>query len=110
MIICNIVITCSWRTFENKEEMKSWMTEEFVPDSGEDINKFREYNFAIARKHGEENFSMTFIKPNTVVLTQRYNTWDEYNGMLELRKHTLNMLKSEGFEVNISDPIEEQYV
>ena len=110
MIICNIVITCSWRTFENKEEMKSWMTEEFVPDSGEDINKFREYNFAIARKHGEENFSMTFIKPNTVVLTQRYSSWDEYNGMLELREYTLNMLKSEGFEVSISDPMEKQYV
>ena len=83
------------------------MTEEFVPDSGEDINKFREYNFAIARKHGEEYFSMTFIKPNTVVLTQRYGTWDEYDSMLDLREQTLTMLKQEGFIIRISEPMEQ---
>ena len=54
MIVCNIVITCSWKTFEDKEEMKTWMTENYVPDSGPNINKFREYNFAIAKKHVNE--------------------------------------------------------
>ncbi len=106
----HIVDTYSCKSSHVNEAMKSWITEQYVPDSGENINKFREYNFAIARKHGEENFSMTFIKPNTVVLTQRYSTWDEYNGMLELREYTLNMLKSEGFEVSISEPNEKQYV
>lgn len=107
MIVCNIVITCSWKTFEDKEEMKTWMTENYVPDSGPNINKFREYNFAIAKKHGEENFSMTFIKPNTVVLTQRYNDWFEYYGMISLRTETLDMLVNQGFTVKISEPMEQ---
>ena len=107
MIVCNIVITCSWKTFENKEEMKTWMTENYVPDSGPNINKFREYNFAIAKKHGEENFSMTFIKPNTVVLTQRYNDWFEYYGIISLRTETLDMLANQGFDIKISEPMEQ---
>lgn len=109
MVVCNIVISCSWKNFENKEDMKTWMTENYVPDSGTNINKFREYNFAIAEKHGEENFSMTFIKPNTVVLTQRYNDWFEYYGMISLRTKTLDMLVNQGFDVKISEPME-QYV
>jgi len=107
MIVCNIIITCSWKTFEDKEEMKTWMTENYVPDSGPNINKFREYNFAIAKKHGEENFSMTFIKPNTVVLTQRYNDWFEYYGMISLRTETLDMLANQGFDIKISEPMEQ---
>ena len=87
--------------------MKTWMTENYVPDSGPNINKFREYNFAIAKKHGEENFSMTFIKPNTVVLTQRYNDWFEYYGMISLRNETLEMLISQGFNIKISEPMEQ---
>ena len=107
MIVCNIVITCSWKTFEDKEEMKTWMTENYVPDNGTNINKFREYNFAIAKKHGEEYFSMTFIKPNTVVLTQRYNDWFEYYGMISLRNETLEMLTNQGFNIKISEPMEQ---
>ena len=107
MIVCNIIITCPWMRYENKEQMKQWMTNKYVPDGGKDIDKFREYNFEIAKKYGEEYFSMTFIKPNTVVLTQRYGTWDEYDSMLDLREQTLTMLKQEGFIIRISEPMEQ---
>ena len=105
MIIVNIIISCSWRTFENKEEMKTYMTNNYVPDSGPNIDKFREYNFAIAKKNGEENFSMTFIKPNTVVLTQRYNDWFEYYGMISFRNETIEKLCNQGFVIQVSEPM-----
>ena len=107
MIIVNIIISCSWRTFENKEEMKTYMTNNYVPDSGPNIDKFREYNFAIAKKKGEENFSMTFIKPNTVVLTQRYNDWFEYYGMISFRNETIEKLCNQGFVIQVSEPMEQ---
>ncbi len=107
MIIVNIIISCSWRTFENKEEMKTYMTNNYVPDSGPNIDKFREYNFAIAKKNGEENFSMTFIKPNTVVLTQRYNDWFEYYGMISFRNETIEKLCNQGFVIQVSEPMEQ---
>ena len=107
MIIVNIIISCSWRTFENKEEMKTYMTNNYVPVSGPNIEKFREYNFAIAKKNGEENFSMTFIKPNTVVLTQRYNDWFEYYGMISFRNETIEKLCNQGFVIQVSEPMEQ---
>ena len=107
MIIVNIIISCSWRTFENKEEMKTYMTNNYVPNSGPNIDKFREYNFAIAKKNGEENFSMTFIKPNTVVLTQRYNDWFEYYGMISFRNETIEKLCNQGFVIQVSEPMEQ---
>ena len=107
MIIVNIIISCSWRTFENKEEMKTYMTNNYVPDSGPNIDKFREYNLAIAKKNGEENFSMTFIKPNTVVLTQRYNDWFEYYGMISFRNETIEKLCNQGFVIQVSEPMEQ---
>ena len=107
MIIVNIIISCSWRTFANKEEMKTYMTNNYVPDSGPNIDKFREYNFAIAKKNGEENFSMTFIKPNTVVLTQRYNDWFEYYGMISFRNETIEKLCNQGFVIQVSEPMEQ---
>ena len=107
MIIVNIIISCSWRTFVNKEEMKTYMTNNYVPDSGPNIDKFREYNFAIAKKNGEENFSMTFIKPNTVVLTQRYNDWFEYYGMISFRNETIEKLCNQGFVIQVSEPMEQ---
>ena len=107
MIIVNIIISCSWRTFENKEEMKTYMTNNYVPDSGPNIDKFREYNFAIAKKNGEENFSMTFIKPNTVVLTQRYNDWFEDYGMISFRNETIEKLCNQGFVIQVSEPMEQ---
>ena len=107
MIIVNIIISCSWRTLENKEEMKTYMTNNYVPDSGPNIDKFREYNFAIAKKNGEENFSMTFIKPNTVVLTQRYNDWFEYYGMISFRNETIEKLCKQGFVIQVSEPMEQ---
>ena len=107
MIIVNIIISCSWRTFENKEEMKTYMTNNYVPDSGPNIDKFREYNFAIAKKNGEETFSMTFIKPNTVVLTQRYNDWFEYYGMISFRNETIEKLCNQGFVIQVSEPMEQ---
>ena len=107
MIIVNIIISCSWRTFENKEEMKTYMNNNYVPDSGPNIDKFREYNFSIAKKNGEENFSMTFIKPNTVVLTQRYNDWFEYYGMISFRNETIEKLCNQGFVIQVSEPMEQ---
>ena len=107
MIIVNIIISCTWRTFENKEEKKTYMTNNYVPDSGPNIDKFREYNFAIAKKNGEENFSMTFIKPNTVVLTQRYNDWFEYYGMISFRNETIEKLCNQGFVIQVSEPMEQ---
>jgi hypothetical protein len=50
---------------------------------------------------------MTFIKPNTVVLTQRYNDWFEYYGMISLRTETLDMLANQGFDIKISEPMEQ---
>ena len=56
MIVCNIIITCPWMRYENKEQMKQWMTNKYVPDGGKNIDKFREYNFEIAKK--EETVSL----------------------------------------------------
>jgi len=109
MIIVNIIIQCPWRKFENKEDIKSWITKNYLPDEGPDIDKFREYNFNIAKKHGNEYFSMTFIKPNTIVLTQKYYDWTEYNNMLMIRKKTLDFLIENGFLIQVSEPLETFY-
>lgn len=110
MIVCNIIIECPWREFSNKEEFKSWITENYVPDEGENINKFREYNFKIAEEHGKDWFSMTFIKPNIIVLTQRYLNWFEYYGCIPFRIETLKMLEDNNFIVKVSEPLETDHV
>lgn len=109
MIIVNIIIQCPWRDFKNKEEFKYWITKNYLPDEGPNINKFREYNFEIAKKHGKDYFSMTFIKPSTIVLTQRYGDFSEYNNMLTIREETLDFLRDNGFLIQVSDPLEVFY-
>ena len=67
MIITNSVIKVK-RDFDNKDEIKNYLYS-FIEE-----HPFRQYNQKIANEFGEHLFSMTFVSPNIVVLTQRYPT------------------------------------
>ena len=45
--------------------------------------------------------------PNTVVLTQRYNDWFEYYGMISFRNETIEKLCNQGFVIQVSEPMEQ---
>ena len=46
-------------------------------------------------------------KKNTVVLTQRYNDWFEYYGMISFRNETIEKLCNQGFVIQVSEPMEQ---
>lgn len=102
MIITNSIIK-TFLKFDSKEQIKK-----FLYDHVEN-HPFRKYNNLIAKKYGDHYFSMTFIAPNIVVLTQKYETWNEYYAMLKLREDVVQILSPFVQYYKISEPFEVYY-
>ena len=99
MHITNTIITVNDREFTFKDEIKAYLYS-FI-----EKHPFRVYNNRIAEKHGHELFSMTFVKPNKAVLTQRYPLKQEYLASLVLREDCFSFFP-ENITVEISEVFE----
>ena len=102
MIITNSVIKVK-RDFENKEDIKAYLYS-FI-----EKHPFRKYNQQISDEFGEELFSMTFIRPNIVVLTQRYPTKKLYVESIPLRLDIIDQLRDIVNYYKVSEPFEIYY-
>ena len=65
------------------------------------------YNERIANEYGEHLFSMTFIRPRTVVLTQRYPHLQLYIDSISLRDDLIKKMFRENLihDYQVSEPI-----
>jgi hypothetical protein len=99
MILINSVIKTKC-DFKSKQEIKRYLYS-FI-----EFHPFRKYNQKIADEFGEHLFSMTFILPNLVVLTQRYPTKKLYFDSELLRKDVIHQLTKIVYYYKVSDPIE----
>ena len=73
MIIVNMVLEVD-KNFENKTEIKKYLY-----DHHDLFNcELKQFNTTISKKYGDQCFSMTFIRPNMAVITQRYVEKKEY--------------------------------
>lgn len=102
MIITNSVIKVK-KKFPDKDSIKKYLYQ-FIEN-----HPFRIYNQSIAEKYGDSYFSMTFISPDIVVLTQRYEKMEEYNNCLELRNDVVEKLRPYVNYYKISEPFEVYY-
>lgn len=100
MIITNSVIKVK-RDFDNKDEIKNYLYS-FIEE-----HPFRQYNQKIANEFGEHLFSMTFVSPNIVVLTQRYPTEKLYLDSIPFRENLVQKMffKDIIYFYKISDPL-----
>ena len=106
MIIVNLIIEVPG-IFENKSHIKNYLYEYhklFHCD-------LKEYNNRIAKKYGDEHFSMTFVKPNMVVITQRYIHKEDFEPTIKMRNELKEYLISNNIVTKflISDPFEINY-
>ena len=86
MIITNTILTIPDKEFTFKDEIKEYLYQ-FVEN-----HPFRILNKRISDLHGEDLFSMTFIPPNKVVLTQRYPLKQQYKSVLTYEKmHSISL-------------------
>jgi len=101
MFITNTIITIEGKEFTFKDEIKEYLYG-YVRE-----HPFRKFNQRIVESHenGEELFSMTFIKPNKVVLTQRYPLKQEYLTSLSFRDECYREFP-EHITCEISEPFE----
>ena len=101
MIVTNSVIKVK-REFKTKNEIKDYLYS-FIGN-----HSFRQYNQKIANDYGENLFSMTFVPPDTVVLTQRYPTYETYYDSLPLRNEIIRFMTNKDIIVYYkpSEPIE----
>lgn len=99
MFITNTIVTVNDKEFTFKDEIKEYLYS-FI-----EKHPFKIYNHRIAEKHGHELFSMTFVKPNKAVLTQRYPLKQEYLASLDLREDCFNTFP-ENITVEISEVFE----
>ena len=99
MILTNSVIKVK-QDFDNKDEIKNYLYN-FIED-----HPFRKYNQKIASVFGEQLFSMTFVPPNIVVLTQRYPTEKLYLDSVLLRDDIMNQMTDIVEYYKTSHPIE----
>ena len=98
MIISNTIIK-TIKKFNNKEEIKTYLYQ-FIED-----HPFRQYNNKIAKEYGEHLFSMTFVRPDTVVLTQRYPTLKLYTESIHLRLDIIEWLRPYIHYMKTSEPL-----
>lgn len=82
------------KEFLSKEDFKSFMVQNFVPES----DPLREYNFKLMDKYGHCFFNLVFEKPNIGILYHRYHTKQEYEGSIKLRHMQQSYLRNNGIQ------------
>ena len=106
MIIVNMILEVD-KTFNNKDEIKKYLY------SHHDLFycELKEFNAELAKKYGEEYFCMTFVKPNKVVITQRYIKKEDFEKTISMRKYLQEFLIENKIVSNflISEPFEVLY-
>ena len=113
MITVITKIVYPYKEFTNKDEFKTFMVDNYVP---EDTDPLRKYNFKLMDKYGHCFFNLVFQKPNIGILYHRYHTQEEYEGSIKLREQQKKHMNSNDiqykYEIKDNIPImnEEEYV
>jgi len=104
MVITNSIVVVN-NFFESKDEIKKYLYDHILD------HPFKKYNLEIAKKYGEHMFSMTFVKPNIVVLTQKYMTMKEYENSLKDKQELIDFLYKKSIITSFmaSEPFEVFY-
>ena len=106
MIIINMILKVPGK-FDNKTQIKKHLYD------NDDVlhSELKDFNNKLIKKYGDEYFSMTFVKPNIVVVTQRYIFKNDYEITVKMRDDLKKYMINNGIvkEFLISEPFEVNY-
>ena len=103
MIIVNMVLEVD-KNFKDKTEIKKYLY-----DHHDLFNcELKQFNTTISKKYGDQCFSMTFIRPNMAVITQRYVEKTDYEKTIIMRNQLKDVLINNNIvrKFLISEPFE----
>ena len=103
MIKIDTIITIPDKNFDYKKDWKEYCITNFVP---ENIDPLRIYNFSLMKKYGDGFFYLIFKKPNKGILNHIYQTFEEYEKSIPLRKEQKKLFNENNISYEISEPYE----
>lgn len=103
MIKIDTNITIPNKNFKYKKDWKDYCVSNFVHH---ETDPLRIYNYSLMEKYGDGFFYLIFKKPNRGILNHIYQTFEEYEKSIPLRKEQKKLFNQNNIIYEISEPYE----
>ena len=103
MIKIDTNITIPNKNFKYKKDWKDYCVSNFVHH---ETDPLRIYNYSLMEKYGDGFFYLIFKKPNRGILNHIYQTFEEYEKSIPLRKEQKKLFNENNISYEISEPYE----